>query len=57
MKKPTELKKRKSPIVTIDKALNAYDEVVVFPEKLAEANEVLKKIGLPKLTTKPQNRP
>lgn len=47
-----ELNKRKTPIVIIDKALEKYKGKILFPEKLAKANEVLKKIGLPKLTNK-----
>jgi len=47
-----ELKKRKTPIVVIDNSLEKYRGKVLFPEKLAKANAVLKKIGLPKLTTK-----
>ena len=42
-----ELNKRKSPIVIIDKSLEKYKNIVLFPEKLAKANEVLKRIGLP----------
>jgi hypothetical protein len=44
----TDLKKRKTPIVKIDSSLNQYDEQVLFPEKLEKANQMLKKIGLPK---------
>lgn len=44
-----ELNKRKTPIVVIDKSLEQYKGKILFPEKLAKANEVLKKIGLPKL--------
>lgn len=47
-----ELNKRKTPIVVIDKSLEKYNGKVLFPEKLAKANDVLKKIGLPKLTIK-----
>lgn len=47
-----ELNKRKTPIVIIDKSLEKYKGKILFPEKLAKANEVLKKIGLPKLTNK-----
>ena len=47
-----ELNKRKTPIVIIDKSLEEYKGKILFPEKLAKANEVLKKIGLPKLTDK-----
>jgi hypothetical protein len=43
-----ELNERKAPIVVIDKSLNKYDNVVLFPEKLAKANEILKKTGHPK---------
>ncbi|MBX7180777.1 MAG: hypothetical protein K1X82_01600 [Bacteroidia bacterium] len=48
MKITTELKNRKIPIVKIDKTLNKYDELVLFPEKLEKANEMLRKVGLPK---------
>ena len=51
MKITTELKKRKIPIVKIDKSLNKYDDVVLFPEKLEKANEMLRKVGLPKQWT------
>lgn len=46
-----ELNKRKTPIVTIDKSLEKYKGKNLFPEKLAKANDVLKRIGLPKLTS------
>jgi hypothetical protein len=32
----------------INKSLNKYNNVVLFPEKLAKANETLKRAGLPK---------
>ncbi|MFV0265539.1 MAG: hypothetical protein ACK5HT_00225 [Draconibacterium sp.] len=51
MKITNEIKKRKIPIVRVDKSLNEYDDKVVFPEKLEKANEMLKKIGLPKQWT------
>ena len=44
-----DLNKRKVPIVRIDKALNEYSNKVLFPEKVEKANEMLRKIGLPKL--------
>ncbi len=47
-----ELNKRKTPIVVIDKSLEKFKGKILFPEKLLKANEVLKRIGLPKLTTK-----
>ena len=43
-----EIKKRKIPIVTVDKSLNMYDDKILFPDKLEKANEMLRKIGLPK---------
>ena len=51
MKITTEQKKRKIPIVKIDKSLNKYDDVILFPEKLEKANEMLRKVGLPKQWT------
>ena len=44
-----ELNKRKTPIVAIDNTLDKYVGKVLFPDKLAKANETLKRIGLPKL--------
>ena len=52
MKITKELKKRKIPIVAIDKSLEKYDDKILFPEKLEKANEMLKKIGLPKMAIK-----
>ncbi len=49
-----ELKKRKIPIVKIDKSLDKYDDKVLFPEKLEKANEMLKTKGLPKQWTNKQ---
>jgi hypothetical protein len=43
-----EIKKRKVPIVRIDKSLNKYDDIVLFPNKLEKANEMLRTVGLPK---------
>ena len=34
-----------------DKSLNKYDNKVLFPDKLEKANEMLKKVGLPKQWT------
>ena len=42
-----ELNKSKVPIVRIDKSLEQYRDKILFPEKLAKANEMLKKVGLP----------
>jgi hypothetical protein len=47
-----EIKKRKTSVVVIDKSLAKYKGKNLFPEKLAKANEVLKRIGLPKIAAK-----
>ena len=52
MTKIDELNKRKTPIVVIDKSLEKYKGKNLFPEKLAKANEVLSRIGTPKIATK-----
>jgi hypothetical protein len=51
MKVLTEIKERKIPIVRIDNSLNKYDDKIIFPDKLEKANEMLRKIGLPKQWT------
>lgn len=43
-----ELNKRKVPVVSIDESLDKYNDIVLFPEKVAKANEMLRTIGLPK---------
>jgi len=47
-----EINKKKVPIVQIDKSLNKYNNIVLFPDKLEKANEMLRTIGLPKVKTK-----
>ncbi len=49
-----ELNKRKTPIVIIDESLDKYNEVVLFPDKVDKANEMLRIIGLPKNKRKSQ---
>ncbi len=44
-----ELNKKKVPIVKIDQSLDKFNEVVLFPDKLEKANEMLRTIGLPEL--------
>ena len=51
MKITKELKNRKIPIVKIDKSLNKYDDMIIFPDKLEKANDMLRKVGLPKQWT------
>ena len=47
-----EINEKKIPTVRIDRSLDKYDNVILFPEKLAKANEQLKKSGFPKLPNK-----
>jgi hypothetical protein len=47
--KVKDINTRKKPIVIIDKSLDFFNDKILFPEKLAKANEMLKKVGLPKL--------
>ena len=48
MKTVAEIKSRKTPIVRIDSSLDKYDGKILFPDKLEKANEMLKKVGLPR---------
>lgn len=43
-----KLNRRKTPIVKIDKSLEKLRGKNLFPEKLAKANEVIARVGLPK---------
>ncbi len=52
MKTMFEINENKVPAVRIDPLLDRYDNVVLFPEKLAKANKQLKKSGFPKLAAK-----
>jgi len=47
MKTVKELNKSKVPIVRIDPSLEQYRGKVLFPEKLAKANDMLKTAKLP----------
>lgn len=49
MKNILELNEKKVPVVRIDKALNKYDNIVLFPEKVNKAKEAFKKFGVPDL--------
>ena len=44
-----KLKTKKVPIVLIDKSLDFFNGKILFPEKVAKANEMLMKVGLPKM--------
>ncbi|HTB05538.1 MAG TPA: hypothetical protein VK806_01210 [Bacteroidia bacterium] len=45
-----QLNKTKTPIVKINRKLDKLAGKVLFPEKVEEANRMLKKVGLPKIT-------
>jgi hypothetical protein len=47
-----QLNEAKIPIVKIDKKLERFRGRVLFPEKLSKANEILNKVGLPKIEEK-----
>lgn len=46
------LNKSKVPIIVFDKKLEEFKDRVLFPEKLAKANEILAESGLPKMPDK-----
>ena len=46
MKSIFELNEKKLPIVRIDKSLNKYSNVVLFPEKVEKAKAAIAKLGL-----------
>ena len=56
MKTMRDLNKKKVPAVRIEPPLDKYDNVILFPGKLAKENENLKKAGFPKLSPKKHNR-
>jgi hypothetical protein len=47
MKTVLEINKTKVPLVRIDKSLNKYDKMLLFPEKVAKAKKAFEKPGLP----------
>lgn len=49
MKSILELNEKKVPVVRIDKSLNKYDNIVLFPDKVEKAKEAFAKFGLPDL--------
>ena len=44
-----ELQEKKTPIIKIDKSLEKYKTMPIFQDKVDNANDVLRKVGLPKL--------
>ena len=51
MKTLHEINEKKVPAVRLDKSLDKYDDVVLFPDKLAKANEQIKKSGFPNVNS------
>ena len=49
-----ELNSKRVPVVRIDESLDKYDDIVLFHDKVAKANEMLRSIGLPKSKKKQQ---
>ena len=47
MKSILEINEKKVPVVRIDKSLNKYDNVVLFPEKVKKAKKDFEKFGVP----------
>ena len=47
MKSILELNEKKLPVVRIDKSLNKYSNVVLFPEKVEKARKAFEKFGVP----------
>lgn len=41
-------KRARLPVIRIDKSLDKYKDIVLFPEKVEQAKKTLKKVGLPK---------
>ncbi len=52
MKTIQELNERKIPIVRINNKLKKYKTMPIFQEKVDNANEILRKVGLPKVVTR-----
>jgi hypothetical protein len=52
MKTIQELNEKKIPVVRIDNSLEKYKVIPIFQEKVDKANEMLRTVGLPKLTKK-----
>ncbi len=48
MKKIEQLNSSKVPVIVFDKKLEQFRSKILFPEKLAKANDILAKVGLPK---------
>jgi hypothetical protein len=47
---------KKTPIITIDNSLEKFNDQPLFQDKVDKANEVIRKVGLPKKKKQPTNR-
>lgn len=47
MKKTSELSEKKAPAVRVNKELNKYNDVILFPDKVKKAKKTIEKFGLP----------
>jgi len=56
MKTMFEINEKKVPAVRIGSSLDKFENVVLFPDKLAKTNEQLKKSGFPKVKDKKHSR-
>jgi hypothetical protein len=52
MKTIQELNEKNIPIIRIDNSLEKYKSMPIFQDKVDNANEMLRIIGLPKLSRK-----
>lgn len=50
-----EINKSKTHGVRVDKSLDKYDDMILFPEKHEKASQRLKEVGLPKQWTSENN--
>ncbi len=44
-----QLNKKKTPVVIIDNSLEKYKNLPIFQDKVDEANEMLKRVGIPRM--------
>jgi len=47
-----DINTKKKPVVLVDRSLDFFNDKVLFPKKLEKANDMLKKVALPKLSKK-----
>ena len=49
-----DLNKRRIPVVKIDETLDKYKDIPLFQDKVDKANDILKRVGLPKFNNTQQ---